>query len=120
MNLTDAQQRAIYFYLRLGYFRAERYRGQWRYFSAETHRWRVCPPLDMNTWHDDVEPKLLATDVSGIELCSFNVAADFKGHVQPCKVGLMANGWAHFWQGHGATIEDACYAALLQYLGVSA
>ena len=56
----------------------------------------TLPPLDMNAWHGTVAPKLLASDVSSIELCSFNVAADFKGH--------------------GATIEEACYAALLDYI----
>jgi hypothetical protein len=106
MNLTDAQQRAIY--MKLGYSSAERHRSQWRYFSTETHRWRCCPPLDMNTAFSECIPKLVAENVK--------VVFEIGNRHQPQGAWWLSP--AQYPPTFQSVVNPDFYAALLQYLGV--
>ena len=85
-----------------------------------TYEW--CPAargkaLDMNTWHSAIEPRLAAKGIRVDDVC---LVADGKlvRNTVLSDDDIDSHTAFHNWYGNGQTAEDACYAALLAYLGV--
>ncbi len=126
MNLTDAQQRAIYEFL------YKELQQPWtlrpavdrdgnpassvaEYELAGRTFAKILPPLDMSTWHRDVE-KMLAKEGIRVDVVCLSESGKPLHQTTLTDEDIDSPTAFQRWYGEGATVEDACYAALLGYI----
>lgn len=85
-------------------------RGTWLYTPHDMHHLVACPPLDMKTWHGEVEKKLAAAGVSVVTIMYTPTAGGIDGRPYTCSIDCAVAGG---YGGVDVTAEAACYAALL-------
>lgn len=84
-----------------------------QYEAARRTFAKLLLPLDMNTWHGPVAEKLKAEGVSVVTVQYTPNAGGVDGKPYACSIDCAAAG---SYDGVGATADDACYSALLDYI----